>query len=291
MQKRMATCLGGVVVGVAIAAWCGDWSSVAAAQTRSSTPEFTFATVTARAPDDKRPGGVSVLPGGRFEVRGLPLRALIYMAYNSSTIVAPSQVVGGPSWIDTAFFDITATGEGTLTGPDGFTPHLMAMVRSLVNERFQLKIHTEKKEIPVYELVLADSAGKLGPGLVASHSNCGIPNECGAFTRSFTMDVPVVDMRTVVVAARGVTMGDVALHFAVYPFVARPIFDRTGLAGRYDIVNLNYVGALRNPQPDSSQRLFTSLAEQLWLQLRGARQAAEVIVVDAAERPTQHSTQ
>jgi uncharacterized protein (TIGR03435 family) len=280
------------MVGVAIAAWCVDWSSVAAAQTRSSTPAFTFATVTPRAPGDKRPGGVSVLPGGRLEVRGLPLRALIYMAYNSSTIVAPSQVVGGPSWIDTEFFDITATGEGTLTGPDGFTPHLMAMVRNLVNERFQLKIHTEKKEIPIYELVLADPAGRLGPGLVASKSDCGTPEECGSFTRSFTMDVPIEGMRTVVVAAQGVTMSDVALHFAVYPFVARPIFDKTGLGGRrFDIVNLSYVGALRNPQPDSSQRLFTSLAEQLGLQLRAARQAADVIVVDAAERPTRHSTQ
>jgi uncharacterized protein (TIGR03435 family) len=254
---------------------------------QKSTPEtFKAATVTLRATDDTRPGGVSVLPDGQVEITGLPLRALIYMAYHSSTIVAPSQVVGGPVWLDLEFYDITATGEGTLTGPDGITPQLITMVRNLVNERFKLKVHSEKKEIPVYELVLADSQGKLGARFVASKSDCGIPNECGSFTRSFTMMAD--GKRMVSVTARGVTMADVGLHFSVYPFVARPIFDKTGLGGRrFDIVNLNYVGALRNPEVDSSQRLFSSLAEQLGLQLRGSRQAADVIVVDAAERPRQ----
>jgi uncharacterized protein (TIGR03435 family) len=227
------------------------------------------------------------------------------MAYSSNSIVAPAQVVGGPAWLDSDAFDITAKGEGELAGSNGFTPHLIAMFRTLVTERFKLKVHPGTRALPVYELVRANSNGKLGPRLVASKIECPGPNEappstnpdrwCG-FRRSFkTSDE---GLRLVDVHAQGVTMGEVGLHFALYPFVARTVFDRTGLTGRFDIVHLDYVqtrvapqGApgptVDNPQVDSGPSLFTSLVEQAGLRLRGAKQPGDVIVVDAAERPTE----
>jgi uncharacterized protein (TIGR03435 family) len=291
------------LIGYVVALWCGG-AVRSAAQSAPSAPEsFEVATVKLRNPDDTRPGGVTLLPGGRFEIRGLPLRALIYMAYSSGSIVAPAQVVGGSAWLDSDTFDITAKGEGTLSGPNGFTPHLIAMFRTLLTERFKLKVHPGTRELPVYELVLANANGKLGPRLVASKVECPAANEvttnperwCG-FRRSFkTSDEGV---RLVDVHGQGVTMYEVGLHFALYPFVARPVFDRTGLTGRYDIVHLDYVqtrvaaqGApgvtVDNPQVDSGPSLFTSLVEQAGLRLRGAKQPGDVIVVDAAEHPTE----
>ncbi len=297
MQKQIGPCVG-VLIGCAVALWCGERRIVA-------QESFEVATVKLHPPDDTRPGGVTVLPGGRFEIRGLPLRALIYMAYSSGSIVAPAQIVGGPAWLDSDAFDITAKGDGTLSGPNGFTPHLIAMFRTLMQERFKLRVRPATRELPVYELVLANANGKLGPRLVASKIECPTSDEatvppnperwCG-FRRSFkTSDE---GLRLVDVQGQGVTMYEVGLHFALYPFVARPIFDRTGLTGRYDIVHLDYVqtrvspqGApgvtVDNPQVDSGPSLFTSLVEQLGLRLRGAKLPADVIVVDAAEHPTE----
>jgi len=265
---------------------------------------FEVATVKLHSSDDTRPGGVALLPGGRLEIRGLPLRALIYMAYSSQTIVAPAQVVGGPAWLDSDTFDITAKGEGTLAGPDGFTPHLFGMLRVLLAERFKLRVHGEMRDLPVYELVLIRN-GELGPRLAPSTMECPPANEapppsssnrwCG-FRRSLKTNGD--GLRMVDVHAQGVTTGEMGLHFSLYPFVARPIFDRTGLTGRYDILHLDYVqtriasqvapgATVENPQIDSGPSLFTSLAEQLGLRLQAAKHPVAVIVVDTAERPTE----
>jgi uncharacterized protein (TIGR03435 family) len=296
----------GVALGCAVALWCGERGiATGAAQSDVATASFELATVRPHRPDDTGPGGVALMPGGRFEVRGLPLRALVFIAYSSKTIVAPAQVVGGPAWLDSDTFDITAKGEGTLSGPDGFTPHLIGMIRALVTERFKLTVHHDTRELQVYELVRANSSRALGPRLVVSERECqgleavpgpsSVDRWCG-FRR--TLKTGDDGLRLVDVHAQGVTMGEVALHFSLYPFVARPIFDRTGLTGRYDIVHLDYVqtrvaleGApgltVENPQVDSGPSLFTSLVEQLGLRLRGAKQPADVIVVDAAEPPAE----
>jgi uncharacterized protein (TIGR03435 family) len=302
MLKKIGPRLGVLIGCVAL---CAEPVAIGAAQSADAAREsFEVATVKLHSPADTQPGGVALLPGGRFEIRGLPLRALIFMAYSSNSIVAPAQVVGGPAWLDSDAFDITAKGEGELAGPNGFTPHLIAMVRTLIMERFRLKVHPGTRELPVYELVLANSNGKLGPRLVSSKIECPAANEavpanserwCG-FRRSFKTSAE--GLRLVDVHAQGVTMGEVGLHFALYPFLARPVFDRTGLTGRFDIVHLDYVqtriapqGAsgptVDNPQVDSGPSLFTSLVEQAGLRLRGAKQPGDVIVVDAAERPTE----
>lgn len=149
----------------------------AAAPAGFAQESFEVASVKKHLPDDTALGGVRVLPGRRFDIRGLPLRALVFLAYGSDSIVAPTQVVDGPAWVDADMFDVSAKGAGVLSDANGFTPHLVAMIRALLTERFALRVHPAKRELPVYELVRARPSGVLGPRLITSKTMCPTPSE------------------------------------------------------------------------------------------------------------------
>src|SRR5262249_15494774 len=83
------------------------------------------------------------------------------------------------------------------------------------------------------------------------------------------------------VMARYVTMQEIATFFSGYGVVGRPVQDRTGLTGRYDLRVQFADGA----DADSGS-LFTALDEQLGLVLRSERSLVSVMVIDRAERPT-----
>lgn len=105
-------------------------------------------------------------PGGRFVASGASLRLLIMTAYAGQT--AP-RIVGGPNWIDSVQFDISARSEGA-------TPaQTRTMLRTLLADRFKLAVHTETQQLPVYELVVAKSDGRPGSGLRASTASCPPP--------------------------------------------------------------------------------------------------------------------
>src|SRR5262249_4933052 len=83
------------------------------------------------------------------------------------------------------------------------------------------------------------------------------------------------------VIARYVTMQEVATFFSGFAVVGRPVQDRTGLTGRYDL----RAQFIDGPDGDSGS-LFTALDEQLGLSFHGERANVPVIVIDHAERPT-----
>jgi uncharacterized protein (TIGR03435 family) len=88
-------------------------------------------------------------PGGRLSVVGATLKMLVGAAYR----VRDFQVIGGPNWINAGRFDIEAKAEQGANIRDGETGLLM--MQSLLADRFQLKIHKETRELPLYELVVA----------------------------------------------------------------------------------------------------------------------------------------
>jgi uncharacterized protein (TIGR03435 family) len=77
------------------------------------------------------------------------------------------QIVGGPSWMDTDWFDVLANMAPGTTSTD-----MQAMVRSLLADRFKLRVHREMRELPVYALVLARPDGRLGPQLEHLSVDC-----------------------------------------------------------------------------------------------------------------------
>lgn len=65
----------------------------------------------------------------------------------------------------------------------------------------------------------------------------------------------------------------------------RPIVDRTGLSGPYD-VSVRYDAANSLDVPTGGVSLVTAARDQLGLRFDQGREMLEVIVIDSAERPT-----
>jgi uncharacterized protein DUF3738 len=89
---------------------------------------------------------------------------LIKTAYG----VHDDQIVGGPEWIDTARFDLTAKAADTTPSATAFRDQARLMLRRALEDRFNLALVRDRREIPVYALVISKSDGRLGSQLVRS---------------------------------------------------------------------------------------------------------------------------
>jgi uncharacterized protein (TIGR03435 family) len=119
------------------------------------------------------PQNIQLLPSGLLTVTGLPLRQLIQIAYGSEAIQTPGQLVGGPSWLASDRFDITAKADGPLTADaQGRPTRIISMLRSLLEDRFQVKVHTESREVQIYALMLANKEARFGTLFKPSTANC-----------------------------------------------------------------------------------------------------------------------
>src|SRR5215469_11755076 len=131
--------------------------SAAMAQAQQNpAPGFEVATIKPAAPDARgryiQPG-----PGGGIKITNMTLKDMIEFAWR----IQPFQVSGGPSWIDSVSYDVVAKPESKSSFSEN-----QALLQALLADRFQLRTHTETKELPIYALVLARKDGKLGPDLV-----------------------------------------------------------------------------------------------------------------------------
>jgi uncharacterized protein (TIGR03435 family) len=240
--------------------------SLTATVAHGQPPAFEVATVKRNTDVDSRQNA-RFLPGGRIDVTNMPLRTLIRIAYGSTG----SQIVGGPGWIASDGYDIVAKVAGPeIDVSNGPTPQLLAMLRSLLEERFKLRVHTETRDTQTYALVLANKDGKPGPALKPSNGECDASRSCGI--RSGNGHVTYT----------GLAMPQIATSIAGFPAVRTPVADRTGLDGRYDL-HLAY----GSESSDTAPSLFTALVEQAGLKLQPERSRVQFIVIDRAERPTE----
>jgi len=144
------------------------------------------------------------------------------------------------------------------------------MMRNLLAERFQLKVHREAKEVPIYALVVA----KGGPKLKESPSDASATGFVRATDKGLHME-----------AKRG-TMEKLAAQLSTT--AGRPVLDKTGLTGNYEYA-LDWFPANRIAPPNSDvPSMFTALQEQLGLRLESATGLQEALVIDHAERPSQN---
>jgi uncharacterized protein (TIGR03435 family) len=218
--------------------------------------------------------------GEQFTATNMPLRDLVAFAYQ----LPPSRdrIVGLPDWTRTERYDVVAKAPaGTvLTLPNLFEvgsgkPSTAAlMVRGLLAQRFQLRLHTEARgNSPGYVLVMARADRKQGPNLV-SCSKLSDPTRCGA--RGTSMQL----------RGRGESMAMLATMLSLV--LQQPVVDRTDLEGEFD-VTLNYapVQPLGQARPVASDApsVFTALEEQLGLKLQPTREPELVFVIDHVERP------
>jgi uncharacterized protein DUF3738 len=102
------------------------------------------------------------LPAARFEATNIQIRELIRLAYGFQSF----QLVDGPEWLTAERYDIIATADRAYTpGPEGAAPEVIAMVRTMLTERFGIQLRPEKRELPLFELHMARSDRRLGSGM------------------------------------------------------------------------------------------------------------------------------
>jgi uncharacterized protein (TIGR03435 family) len=148
---------------------------------------------------------------------------------------------------------------------------LRLMLQDLLAKRFNLKLHRETKMIPVYALVVAKGGPKL-PAAKAEgdivHASENLPRiENGAFVFH---DASLSDFAAMLHQLRGVD---------------RPVQDRTGMKGTFDITLKSALAATR--EADTST-LFSLIEEQLGLKLVAAKGPVEMLVIEHAEKPSEN---
>jgi uncharacterized protein (TIGR03435 family) len=249
--------LGGLIVGLMIATTV--CSQVPDHQKDDSVSRQLAWDVISIKPDNSLGigGSMYMRPDG-VEVKNLTIQSLFWSAFD---IKSQDQVVGLPNWADSDHFDIQAK-----VGPDdvyilrSLKPDQRRLLwREILDKRFSLKFHLEKRKLPVYNLVVMKKGPKLNPSSV---SNSLSNYSSGKISAQGT---PVASL---VVNLSGV--------------VGRLVIDKTDLTGRYDF-ELTWSP---NNQPDSGPSIFTALQEQLGLKLEPAKEIVDVVVVDHLEHPS-----
>jgi uncharacterized protein (TIGR03435 family) len=211
-------------------------------------------------------------PSGRFHAI-ITLHDLIRIAYGSPLALTESQIVDAPQWTKTDRFEITAKADGALSHDV-----LMEMMRSLLADRFQLRVRKETRELSLYDLVL-DRVGQTGPRLRVSDGQClstfaeataNLARSCG-----FKRFAPTA------ISALGMTLDDFANGISTRPEVQRVVRNRTGRSEKFDL-DVEYT-----PEPDApAAAFFTAFREQLGLRFQAATGPLDAYVIERVEPPS-----
>jgi len=303
--------LGLALIGLGLTA-IGVWAQEKQPET---SPAFEVASVKPSSPNSSSSFGsfpmVMPAPNGRLTATNVPLRLLVRMAYS----VQDFQIDGGPSWQMSQRFDITAKAED---GSAATMQALLPMLKTLLADRFKLKVHTETRELPVFALVIAREDGKLGPSLRPSTSDCSSTQaENQKLAEAFAKGGPgaLAEMLPKPGETRKCAMmpsmgaGGFGMKADGQPLSAmvqlltqatgRVVTDKTGLTGLYDWeikfdpqvlmqiasqVGVNLPAGANLPASDNPS-LLTALREDLGLKLESERGPVEILVIDSAEMP------
>ncbi len=261
----------------------------------ANTPKFEVSSIRACS-EPLNDGGPHSSPG-RLATDCAQLLNLIGNAYNAladghlNLNAEPTPITGGPPWIHSASYDIKATDEGNPSVPMMLGP----MMQRLLEDRFQLKIHRQTSEGPVYFLTVARG----GPKLHASEGNCtpyyGFPRPPLAPGQKYC-ETMISGIKPSV-QADNATLDEFSKTLRLV--VDRPVIDKTGISGRFDLrVEFAREGTelealrLKGPSPASDPRgvpeIFTAIQEQLGLKLESGRGPVDALVIDHIERPTEN---
>src|SRR5215471_10857165 len=282
-----------IVLGIAVVAIPMFSQSPAAGR-----PQFEVVSVKVSPPPLTQIGVTN--RGGRFVATGFSLKMLVGRGY----ALPEARVLGGPGWVESERYDIEAK------APDSAAPNQLAsMILSLLEDRFRLKAHKETRELPVYELVVPKNGPKMklsedqtppapagpppggrgaGPLPASPFDGGPLPRGVSGFGIAggrFTFQGSAIPVATLV--------------NALQQRVDRPVIDKTGLKGLFDIKLEWTPGAEAPPSPfgpnpngpppppvdDSAPTIFTAIQEKLGLRLESSKGPVDVVVIESAEKP------
>jgi uncharacterized protein (TIGR03435 family) len=238
-------------------------------------PVFDVASVKPTAPGARE--GLAIQPRGRLSANGFSLRTLIVMANH----LAIFQISGADGWMADDRWSIEAKAEevaGIPAWSPPYPPEVIAVrLRSLLEDRFFLKVHREKRKMTAYTLKLGKNGGKLN--LMDQSARGGMKAGPG------------------VIQASAVTMD----QFVTYlnRIMDLPVIDQTSLGGRYNF-ELTFApesshplsapalpdGSMPAPSVNNNPSIFDAIHDQLGLELKSAKEPVEVLVIDSAARPS-----
>jgi uncharacterized protein (TIGR03435 family) len=173
------------------------------------------------------------------------------------------ELAGGAGWLRSDRFDVEAKAEG-----DPGRVQVLAMLQTLLAERFQLKVHREDREQSIYALVAAKRGSKL-----AEPKEDDLPP---AVRISFTGSSS--EKKTYVLSGHKASL---ALLAEKLGDAERPVLDRSGIPGAFDF-RLEY--AADDTKPEYGASLFTAIQEQLGLKLESGKGPISTLVIDHAEK-------
>ena len=244
---------------------------------RSLSGEFTLATV-------------RLLPGGRIESSGHTLRNLIAWAYDLAG--SYQKVEGNDDLLLTELVIDARTPMPTPTSAD-----VKAMLRTLLEERFQLRWRLQPRMVDGYLLVAARDDGRPAPSLrpftdtcEARVGNATVPFESPEYEQKARCGWSGINGRQ---RAIGLTMAGIAQRLTT--FMAAPVSDRTGWPGSFtfDIVGdtsemplyatLNRPSALGAPLARDQPQLLDAMRRELGLKLEKERVSINDFIVERVE--------
>jgi uncharacterized protein (TIGR03435 family) len=254
-----------VIMGAMVAA--AGWANAQA----QKKPAFEVASIRP-AVFGSHPRSIQYSAGGRFTASNVPLRTLIEEAYD----IRGFQVSGGPDWVNSDQYNITAKAEG-----DASKRQVRGMLQTLLEDRFKLVLRQESKKVSVYTLTV----GKTGPKLKEvklDEDNAARGMRFGGIGRIAGV---MATMPQLVVM-----LSDIKLNGAA--ILNRPVLDQTGLTGVYDF-KLEWSAEEQSVDRTTSTNpagpsIFTAVQEQLGLKLESTKAPVEFFVIEQAGKPTEN---
>jgi uncharacterized protein (TIGR03435 family) len=215
-----------------------------------------------------RGGSMEFSKGGeRFTMTNMPLGALILVAYNVTI-----RQLSGPIEFLSDRYDVDAKAEHPASADQ-----VLEMLRTLLADRFELRLHRENRETPVYMLTIAKGGAKLRRSLAAESADTAfrIPARAGGTEegsgRLIFRNESMPDLAWALTRTAGI--GD------------RVVVDATGLDERYDF-ELKFARERDSTTPPDGPSIFSALPEQLGLKLEPRKAPVEFLVIDHIERPS-----
>jgi uncharacterized protein (TIGR03435 family) len=257
--------LSSLVIGVLTVSTFGQLAATGSSDSSTADPRFQVATIKPSGPEESR---TMQIRGNRFATTDTSVVDLLKYAYGFHE----QEIVGGPKWLKAQKFDVVGDPE-TQTRPS--SDDFKKMVQNLLTDRFHLVAHYEMKGLSVFEIVPAKS----GPTLTRTTRTDGIPT-VGYLPGQLNVG--------------NATITDLAMFLQRF-VTDRPVFDRTGITGKYDLT-LRWTPD--EPQTEGSRQenndnnslpgFFTAIQEQLGLKLQEEKRRAQVFVVDHVDMPSEN---
>jgi uncharacterized protein (TIGR03435 family) len=252
---------------------------------KSAMTEFEVATI--KPTPESSSGWMLQFTLDGFIARGVRLRQVIQEAYG---VYEEDRMSGGPDWVSSRKFDIEAkfTSASEAGARELSLNQRRLMLQKLLADRFQLTVHHEAKQLPVFVLVLS----KTGPKFHESQSDKTDENEIKG------LDGLVLRSGSGTLEVRGMTMAGFAQ--ILNNQLGRIVVDQTGLKGLYDLKlrwmpdELSPTSFGENAQArvtgndSSGSPIFVALSPQLGLNLKSTQAQVDTIVIDHVDIPSEN---